>query len=142
MRRGVSPIEVGSVIVATWEPHETTVLEAIRDLGLELQIIFNKGAVMVLPTGINKATGLSSALQRLGKTPQTTLGIGDAENDDAFLKLCYTSVAVSNALDVIKARVDVVTRGPRGAGVVEIIDRLLDNDLADVVHSRSDPSRA
>src|SRR4029079_6900261 len=56
-RRGASGMSVGRVIVATWEPHETAVLEAIRDFGLELQVIFNKGAVMVLPSGINKATG-------------------------------------------------------------------------------------
>ena len=65
-RRGVSPMSVGRVIVATWEPHETVVLETIRDLGLELQVIFNKGAVMVLPAGVNKATGLAAALERDG----------------------------------------------------------------------------
>src|SRR5262245_51862431 len=32
--RGVGPISVGRSIVATWEPHETAVLESIRDLGL------------------------------------------------------------------------------------------------------------
>jgi hydroxymethylpyrimidine pyrophosphatase-like HAD family hydrolase len=42
--RGVEPLSVGRAIVATWEPNETTVLEVIRDLGLELEIIFNKGA--------------------------------------------------------------------------------------------------
>src|SRR6266545_6887183 len=56
--RGVSPLSVGWAIVATREPNQTVVLEAIRDLGLELEIIFNKGAVMVLPSGVNKATGL------------------------------------------------------------------------------------
>jgi hypothetical protein len=55
--RGVSPIAVGRVIVATWKPHETTVLEVIRDLGLELHVTFNKDAVMVLPAGLSKATG-------------------------------------------------------------------------------------
>src|SRR5436190_15656789 len=45
--RGVGPISVGHVIVATWEPHENMVLETIRDMGLELQVIFNKGAVMI-----------------------------------------------------------------------------------------------
>src|SRR5262245_27481004 len=52
-RRGVTPLGVGKAIVATWRPNEATVLEAIRDLGLELNVIFNKGAVMVLPAGIN-----------------------------------------------------------------------------------------
>ena len=59
-------MSTGRVIVATWEPHETIVLETIRDLGLELQVIFNKGAVMVLPAGVNKATGLAAALEQLG----------------------------------------------------------------------------
>ena len=31
--RGVSPVGVGRVIVATWKPHETAVLEVIRDSG-------------------------------------------------------------------------------------------------------------
>ena len=83
--RGVSPLSVGRGIVATWEPHETAVLEAIRELGLELQVIFNKGAVMVLPPGVNKASGLAAALDELGLSPINVVGIGDAENDHAFL---------------------------------------------------------
>ena len=52
-RRGVAPLSTGASIVATWEPHSQTVLDTIRDLGLELQVVFNKGAVMVLPAGVN-----------------------------------------------------------------------------------------
>jgi HAD superfamily hydrolase (TIGR01484 family) len=59
--RGVGPISVGRVIVATWEPHQSAVLDVVREMGLELQVIFNKGAVMVLPSGVNKATGLDAA---------------------------------------------------------------------------------
>ena len=51
--KGVGPISVGRSIVATWEPHEKTVLETIHECGLELQVIFNKGAVMILPAGVN-----------------------------------------------------------------------------------------
>jgi HAD superfamily hydrolase (TIGR01484 family) len=129
-RRGVPRLEVGDVIVATWEPHETTVLQTIHDLGLELQIIFNKGAVMILPTGVNKATGLSAALSKLGISRHNTVGVGDAENDEAFLKTCGASAAVDNALDVVKKQVHIVTGGARGAGVSELIDHLIANDLA------------
>jgi hydroxymethylpyrimidine pyrophosphatase-like HAD family hydrolase len=129
-RRGVPPVEVGDVIVATWEPHENTVLQTIRDLGLELQIIFNKGAVMILPTGVNKATGLAAALARLSISRHNTIGIGDAENDEAFLKMCEASAAVDNALDVVKKQVDIVTGGARGDGVTELIDQLIKNDLS------------
>jgi HAD superfamily hydrolase (TIGR01484 family) len=127
--RGVDPLAVGRVIVATWEPHETTVVEAIRHLGLELQVIFNKGAVMVLPSGLNKAAGLNAALSELGLSPHNTIGVGDAENDHAFLDLCECSVAVANALPIVKERADFVTNGNRGAGVTELIDKLIASDL-------------
>ena len=129
--RGV-PISVGRVIVATWEPHETTVLAVIRDLGLERQVIFNKGAVMVLPSGVNKATGLQAALEELGLTPHNVVGIGDAENDHAFLRLCECSVAVANALPLVKQGADMVTIGDHGAGVVELVDALVADDLQEV----------
>ncbi|MBV8887024.1 MAG: HAD family phosphatase [Chroococcidiopsidaceae cyanobacterium CP_BM_RX_35] len=127
--RHVEPLSVGRVIVATWHPHETTVTEVIRDLGLELQVIFNKGAVMVLPSGINKAFGLQAALSELRLSPHNVVGIGDAENDHAFLDLCECSVAVANALPMLKKRVDLVTSGSRGAGVAELIDKLIATDL-------------
>ncbi|MBY0227859.1 MAG: HAD family hydrolase [Gemmataceae bacterium] len=129
-RRGVGPISVGESIVATWVPHENTVLDVIRDMGLELQVIFNKDAVMVLPAGVNKATGLKAALKELKLSPHEVVGVGDAENDHAFLALCECSVAVANALPAIKERADLVTDGPRGEGVAQLIDRLAADDLA------------
>jgi hypothetical protein len=128
-RRGVAPLSVGCGIVATWEPHEKTVLEVIRDLGLELQVIFNKGAVMILPAGVNKATGLSAALHELSLSAHNVVGVGDAENDHAFLSMCECAVAVSNALPTLKERADWVTKGDHGDGVVELIEELLANDL-------------
>jgi HAD superfamily hydrolase (TIGR01484 family) len=131
-RRGVAPLSVGRVIVATWEPNDPIVLQVIHDMGLELQVIFNKGAVMVLPSGVNKATGLRRALDELKLSPHNAVGVGDAENDHAFLAACECSVAVANALDSIKARVDLVTAGDHGAGVVELIDGLIASDLAEL----------
>jgi hydroxymethylpyrimidine pyrophosphatase-like HAD family hydrolase len=130
--RGVSPLSIGDVIVSTWEPNQTAVLEVIRELGLEHQVIFNKGAVMVLPPGINKATGLAAALQDLRLSPQNVVGIGDAENDQAFLQMCGCAVAVANALPSIKQRADIVTAGARGAGVREIANKLIADDLLDL----------
>jgi len=129
-RRGVNPLSVGQSIVATWHPHETTVLDVIRDLGLELQVIFNKDAVMVLPSGVNKATGLKAALKELHLSPHNAVGVGDAENDHVFLGMCECSVAVANALPALKERADLVTAGSHGAGVEEMIEKLLSEDLA------------
>ena len=124
------PISVGRAVIATTEPHYPVVLKAIHKLGLELQLTFNKGSVMVLPSGINKATGLAHALQELGETAAATVALGDAENDHAFLAACGCGVAVANALPSLKSRAHLVTRGTHGDGVIEVIDELLANDFA------------
>ncbi len=129
VERGVGPISVGRVIVATWEPHENTVLDTIRDCGLELQVIFNKGAVMVLPAGINKATGLKAALAELNLSPHNAVGVGDAENDHAMLRTVECGVAVANALPAVKEKADIVTFADHGAGVAELIDEMIADDL-------------
>ncbi len=128
-QRGVTPLSVGRTIVATWEPNDVEVLAAIRDLGLELQVIFNKGAVMVLPSGINKATGLTAALAELGTSPHNVVAVGDAENDHAFLTACEFGVAVGNALPSVKERVDAVMTRDHGGGVEELVGHLLGDDL-------------
>jgi HAD superfamily hydrolase (TIGR01484 family) len=130
--RKVSPLSVGHSIVATWQPNERVVLDTIRDLGLELQVIFNKGAVMILPSGTNKATGLDAALLELGLSAHNCVGVGDAENDHAFLRLCECGVAVANALPLVQERADWVTPARNGDGVVQLIDKLIDGDLADL----------
>jgi hydroxymethylpyrimidine pyrophosphatase-like HAD family hydrolase len=122
------PLSVGHSIVATVQPYEHQVLAAIRDLGLEWHVIFNKGSVMALPADVTKATGLTPALEALGATAEHTVGVGDAENDQAFLRMCGLAVAVDNALPTVKAIAHVVTAGARGAGVIELIDRLLSED--------------
>jgi hydroxymethylpyrimidine pyrophosphatase-like HAD family hydrolase len=115
--------------VATVQPNETTVIDVIRELGLDLQVILNKGSVMVLPASVDKATGLRAALDELALSPRDVVAIGDAENDQAFLATCGCGVAVANALDALKAGAARVTRGEAGAGVREIIDSLISGDL-------------
>jgi hydroxymethylpyrimidine pyrophosphatase-like HAD family hydrolase len=129
---GVTPLSIGRVIVATRQPNEGTVLDTIRQLGLDLQITFNKGAVMVLPGGVNKESGLCVALDDLGLVPRNCVAVGDAENDFTFLNICGTSVAVANALESVKERVTFVTRAASGAGVAELIDQMVADDLAAV----------
>jgi len=131
-RRGVQPLTLGQVFVATEQPNERVVLAVIGELGLDLQVILNKGAVMVLPASVNKATGLRAALDELGLSPEAIVGIGDAENDEAFLAMCGCGVAVANALDSVKAQADHVTSGEDGAGVREVIDSLISDDLRSV----------
>jgi phosphoglycolate phosphatase (TIGR01487 family) len=123
------PVSVGRSVVATVRPHDKLVLKIIQEFSFPLQVIYNKEAVMVLPVGVSKASGLSAALKELGFPESEVIGIGDAENDLAFLKKCGLSVAVANAIPALKKRVDRVTVGEDGSGVVETIYKLLANEL-------------
>jgi HAD superfamily hydrolase (TIGR01484 family) len=127
---GVNPIEVGRVIVATYLLNQTAVLEAIQETGLELHIVFNRNALMVLPAGINKATGLDYALRKLGLSFHEAVGVGDAENDHSFLGRCECAVAVANAAPSIRRLAAFVTKGEAGQGVAELVDELIADDLS------------
>ncbi len=130
--QGVAPMSVGRVVVAVWSPYENVVLDTIHDFGLELQVIFNKGAVMVLPSGVNKATGLAAALAEMKLSPEQVVAVGDAENDHALLDCAGIGAAVANSVPMLKERADLVLEGDHGAGVIELVDRILATDLAEV----------
>jgi HAD superfamily hydrolase (TIGR01484 family) len=133
-RHGVSRVSTGQVIVATRSCYESQVHQAIQETGLKLEIILNKESLMVLPAGVDKGTGLTAALSEMGLEPGHVAGIGDAENDQAFLQLCGCSAAVENALPMLKEQVDFVTRGSRGDGVMELIENLLKDELRPCPH--------
>ena len=128
--KGVMPIEVGDSIIATVRPHEVTVMEAIRDLGLEHQVIFNRESVMILPPGINKASGLKAALEELKLSPHNVVGIGDSENDHALFQASELAVAVNSAVPTLREAADWVTMRPNGAGTAEAMLALVADDMA------------
>ena len=57
------------------------------------------------------------------------IGVGDAENDQSLLSLCGCAVSVANAIPALKQRSDWVTPSAEGEGVVELVDRVLADDL-------------
>src|SRR5207248_2479966 len=54
---GVDPLHQGQIIVETWQEHEGKVRAVIAELGLDLEVAANKGALMILPAGVSIATG-------------------------------------------------------------------------------------
>jgi HAD superfamily hydrolase (TIGR01484 family) len=126
----VDPLEIGQVIVSTWLPHHTSVLQAIQELGLELHVIFNRAAVMVVPAGINKAFGMEYALRKLGLSRHEVVGVGDSENDHSFLERSECAATVANAVPSIRKLADVVSSAANGAGLAELIDELIATDLS------------
>lgn len=127
---------VGLAVVGILLPFRQVALEVIERLGLEHALIFNKGNVMILPSGVNKATGLKVALHELGLSEHNIIAVGDAENDQAMLAMSEFGAAVANALPSLKQRADLVTAGDHGDGVIELCDMVLATDLAEYVPAR------
>jgi hydroxymethylpyrimidine pyrophosphatase-like HAD family hydrolase len=71
------------------------------------------------------------------------VGVGDAENDQAFLNLCGCSVSVANALPALRERTHLVMKHAYGRGVVELIDRMIEQDgfLIPMKHAIGSPRR-
>jgi hydroxymethylpyrimidine pyrophosphatase-like HAD family hydrolase len=128
-KHGMQHFSVSETLVATMKPNEQIALEVIRDLGLDLHVVFNGDAVMILAPGVTKATGLRAALDELDLSPLNVVGVGDAENDHPLLEACGFAVAVENALPALKAHADWVTQYANGRGVSELADALVADDL-------------
>lgn len=126
---GVRPVSVGRSIVATVRQHAGVVERTISQMQLDLEITLNRSSLMILPRGVNKGTGLRLALEQMQCPMEKAIGVGDAENDSAFLTLCGIYVAVANAIPSIQQAADWVTDQPSGAGVVEVINRIMNGDL-------------
>ncbi|MGZ8464022.1 MAG: HAD-IIB family hydrolase [Candidatus Binatia bacterium] len=120
------PFHTGAVIVATWEPHVYKVLELIRRFGLDAQLIFNRAALMVLPSGINKAVGVRRALDELGRSERNLIAFGDAENDIPMLTDAELGVAARGSIPAVLALADDRVSQPGGAGVSSYIRTVLE----------------
>ena len=118
--RGV-PVERGEVLLATGAIHDQTVLQECARLGLEVQLVRNRGALMVLPPGVSKGTGLLEALADLGISRHSTVAVGDAENDHSLVESCELGVAVANAVPALQDHADVVLGERAGPGVIELL---------------------
>ncbi len=129
-QRGVHPLSVGRSIVATERSQFETLARTIREFAPEMQIICNRASLMALPFGTNKRSGLQAALRELRVPRDRVVGIGDAENDEAFLDFCGVYAVVANALPSLKQAADVIAGRECGPGVVEIIETIMAGNLA------------
>lgn len=122
LRAGGTEARQGLVIVATAAAAEHQVLDAVVALGLECQLVHNRSELMVLPSGVNKGTGLAVALDGLALSPHDCVAVGDAENDHSLLARAELGVAVANAVDSLQTDADVVLERPDGAGVIDLLE--------------------
>jgi hydroxymethylpyrimidine pyrophosphatase-like HAD family hydrolase len=128
-RTGVNPLVIGRVLCSTDRSQEPKLLAAIAKLGIDRQVVRNRGSAMVMPPGVNKRTGLEVALRTIGELPARTVAVGDGENDVALFAVAGVCVAVANAVDILKTRADFVLTNPNGRGVADLAEALVAGDL-------------
>lgn len=121
------PFHTGAVIVGTWEQHAYKVLELIRRFGIDAQLVFNRAALMVLPSGITKAVGIRRALDELGRSERNLIAFGDAENDIPMLMAAEVGVAARDSVPAVASLCDESLSQPGGAGVAAYIRKLLEH---------------
>jgi hydroxymethylpyrimidine pyrophosphatase-like HAD family hydrolase len=123
--------QVGRVVVGTWRAREEAVRQALADTGTALEIVHNRAALMLLPEGVTKGSGLRAAARALGLSPHDVVGVGDAENDLPLFDACGFSACPADAVAAVQARVDWVLPGENGRAVAAFIaGPLLEGRLA------------
>jgi hydroxymethylpyrimidine pyrophosphatase-like HAD family hydrolase len=129
LKKAVHPLNVGRVVLSTGRENAAAMENVLAANGGSWRATSNRKDVMALPQGVNKATGLEAALKKVGISPRRVVGVGDAENDIPLLRACGLGVAVADAVPIVKEHADLVMacRGP--SGVIELIGRILAEDL-------------
>jgi hypothetical protein len=119
------PFQAGAVIVGTWEPHARQVFDLIRQAGVDSHIVFNRSAAMLLPEGINKATGVRRALEELGRSEHNLIAFGDAENDLPLFTLAEVAVAAHGAVPSAAMAADECLTRADAPAVAQYIHRIV-----------------
>lgn len=117
------PVERGLAIAATWVPHDQALWQVLAAHGYSASVEYNKGAVMVLPSGSTKGAGLERLMTMCGFSTRNLAAFGDAENDLSMLRLAEVAVAVGDAVPAVRDIADVVADQPGPAGVLEVLEQ-------------------
>src|SRR5262249_34107848 len=122
-------LHVGRVVLSTARGNSTALTHALAANAPDWHAVSNRKDVMALPGSVTKATGLAAAAKHLGVARRRGVAVGDAENDVPLLLASGFGMAVADAVAVLKEHADLVTAAPGPAGVVEVVRRMLADDL-------------
>ncbi|HUL62558.1 MAG TPA: HAD family hydrolase [Methanocella sp.] len=123
------PYDPGDVVISVNRRYLQEV-EAVLDRHPSYTMIRNVDSLMLLPHGASKATGIRWLMDVYCVDPQEMACIGDAENDIDMRGLCSIMGAVSNALPAVKRESDYVCRRSFGAGLLEFLEYIENNQAA------------
>ena len=104
----------------------------IETLGAPLNVILNKDALMILPCGVDKATGLAAAVAELNLSLRRTVWqLATPRTMRSYWQPAATGWRWPMRALALKAAADWVTQAKAGQGVIELIDRLLADNRAE-----------
>jgi hypothetical protein len=113
--------QVGRVIIATARADEAGVREALAATGVSLELLYNRSALMLLPHGVTKGTGVRQVIRELGLSPHDVLALGDAENDTELFEACGFTGCPADAVPMLRDRADWVFPGENGRAIAAAI---------------------
>ncbi|RME82405.1 MAG: HAD-IIB family hydrolase [Caldilineae bacterium] len=94
---------------------------ALGPLCSRVELIYAASCLNVMPRGIDKGAGVALLASHTGIRPEEILGVGDADNDLAFLARVGRRGAPANANERVKALVDYVSPYATGQGVRDVL---------------------
>jgi hypothetical protein len=127
LRRLRIAYHAGAVIVGTSDRHAGELLGLIRRFAMASQLIFNRDAMMVLPSGVDKAVGVLRALAELRRSERSMIAFGDAENDRSLMEMAEVAVAPRGAVQSIAAAADERLSHPGPSGVAAYMQDMLEH---------------
>jgi hypothetical protein len=119
-RRGLY-YQVGRVIVGVARADEKAVREALGVAGVSGDLIVNRAALMLLPPGVSKGSGVAQVLHVMELSPHDVLALGDAENDLSLFEACGFSACPGDSVPSVRDRADWVLPGGAGPDVGKAI---------------------
>jgi hydroxymethylpyrimidine pyrophosphatase-like HAD family hydrolase len=113
--------QAGRVIVATARADEAGAREALAATGVSLELVYNRSALMLLPQGVSKGTGVRQVIHELGLSPHDVLALGDAENDTELFAACGFTGCPADAVPMLRDRADWIFPGENGRAIAAAI---------------------
>lgn len=87
--------------------------------------------IEMMPKNIDKAHAVGKLLDKLGKSKEKVICVGDSYNDISMIEYAGLGVAMGNALQEVKNKADFVTGSNDEDGIVTVIEKFMDTEEED-----------
>lgn len=116
-------------VVAYWpgrSPDEVAArMDGVVVPGAECTLDHETPWVMLMPTGVTKASALAAVAAEHGVAQEDVLAVGDGDNDRAMLRWAGLGVAMGQAPASVRADADEVTAPVWEDGLAQVLERYL-----------------